>query len=242
MAGNRELSQNQLIGYLKDMSDIEVREFTLRKAIDELKYQQIRFKSEEEMQARKEIAAAQKNLNQAKKELLRGRPYLETIFQNPPTEPQKPSCWSEYEKATQCPLVEPKLPSWGWVFLLPVAWVIFSLVIGIPLILIESRLPEGLISESLLNAIFSPWLICILGAVLTLLFALIPFGICLSKGKKYSQYEKYMKYKQQIERIQSIMKKTNDTTHPEFFLHPNKTYTQIMHTKNYRHKLSEKVS
>ena len=65
MATNRGLSQNQLIGYLKDMSDIEVREFTLRKAIDELKYQQNRFKSTEELQARKEIAAAQKNLNQA---------------------------------------------------------------------------------------------------------------------------------------------------------------------------------
>ncbi len=100
MASNRELSQNQLIDYLKDMSDIEVREFTLRKAIDELKYQQNRFKSTEELQARKEIAAAQKNLNQAKKELLRGRPESDAILQSPPKEPTKPDSWEDFQKKT----------------------------------------------------------------------------------------------------------------------------------------------
>lgn len=106
MAEKRELSQKQVIDYLKDVSDIEVREFTLRKAVEELKFYKNCFKSKEELQARKDITAAQNQLNQVKKELLRGRPYSGDIFdappkkstENPPQEPPKPTSWDEHQK------------------------------------------------------------------------------------------------------------------------------------------------
>ena len=39
------------------------------------------------------------------------------------------------------------------------------------------------------------------------------------------KHQNYLQYKYQIERMQRIMKKTNDTTHPELMDHPNNTYT-----------------
>ena len=97
MATKHELSQSQLIDYLKDTSDIEVREFTLRKATEELTHQKAHRYYYKEKKATEEKNSAEASLNRSKTELLRQRPYSDAIFNTPPKEPVKPENWDKLQ-------------------------------------------------------------------------------------------------------------------------------------------------
>lgn len=192
MASSRELSQNQLIDYLKDMSDIEVREFTLRKAIDELKYQQNRFKSGEELQARKEITAAQNNLNQAKKELLRGRPHSDAILQSPPKEPMKPDSWEDFQKRARPEHYGESDPYQGIintigelifssVFIFAGIYFVLAILCCIPVLILSAIFPS-VIDMNILSAILPG--LAFISIVITVIIAIIRRKLSIKKYHK----------------------------------------------------------
>ena len=86
MENKPALTAERRLAYIEDMADLETREFTMRKAVENLE--------ETNAITRSKITNLKKALEQASKQLHQKHPYLPS--KNPPVEPEKPEGYDKY--------------------------------------------------------------------------------------------------------------------------------------------------